>query len=264
MAVGDAYAQRSKRSKRRTRQKTHKVVRSKKKKSSKKTYVVKPAPIVNLQDSDSNPYLMCEDTCAHVHGIDLSHYQGEVFWETVGENTKMAYVYLKATEGGDRIDATFERNIEMAHRHGLKVGSYHFYRPLTDQRRQLLNFMSQCLPGEQDLIPMIDIESTGGLSTDVFCDSLFYFLDLVEEVYHQKPLLYTFRNFYNRHLQGKIDDYQLMVAMYTDEPPVLVDDRDYTMWQYTAKGRIVGINGFVDKSRFMGRHTLRDIRFKHH
>lgn len=213
---------------------------------------------------ERNPYLQCEDTCNHIHGIDISHYQGNVFWETVGERTNMSYVYLKATEGGDRIDATFERNIEMAHRHGLKVGSYHFYRPLTDQRRQLLNFMSQCLPGEQDLIPMIDIESTGGLSTDVFCDSLFYFLDLVEEVYHQKPLLYTFRNFYNRHLQGKIDDYQLMVAMYTDELPVLADDRDYTMWQYTAKGRIVGINGFVDKSRFMGRHTLRDIRFKHH
>ena len=130
-----------------------------------------------------NPFLQCEDTCNHIHGIDISHYQGNVFWETVGERTNMSYVYLKASEGGDRIDATFERNIELAHRHGLKVGSYHFYRPLTDQRRQLLNFMSQCLPGEQDLIPMIDIESTGGLSTDVFCDSLFYFLDLVEEVY---------------------------------------------------------------------------------
>ena len=212
----------------------------------------------------ANPYLQCEDTCQHIHGLDLSHYQGNVFWETVGDKTNMAYVYLKATEGGDRIDATFERNIEMAHRHGLKVGSYHFYRPLTDQQKQLRNFMSQCLPGEQDLIPMIDIESTGGLSTDVFCDSLFYFLDLVEEAYHQKPLLYTFRNFYNRHLAGKIDDYQLMVAMYTDEPPVLADDRDYTLWQYTAKGRIIGINGFVDKSRFMGSHNLREIRFKHH
>lgn len=212
---------------------------------------------------ERNPYLQCEDTCNHIHGIDISHYQGNVFWETVGERTNMSYVYLKATEGGDRIDATFERNIEMAHRHGLKVGSYHFYRPLTDQRRQLLNFMSQCLPGEQDLIPMIDIESTGGLSTDVFCDSLFYFLDLVEEVYHQKPLLYTFRNFYNRHLQGKIDDYPLMVAMYTDEPPVLADNRDFTMWQYTAKGRIVGVNGYVDKSRFTGRHGLREIRYRH-
>ena len=110
---------------------------------------------------------------------------------------------------------------------------------------------------------MIDIESTGGLSTDVFCDSLFYFLDLVEEAYHQKPLLYTFRNFYNKHLLGKIDDYKLMVAMYTEEAPVLADDRDYTMWQYTAKGRIVGINGYVDKSRFMGNHSLREIRFRH-
>ena len=207
--------------------------------------------------------VMCEDTCSHIHGIDLSHYQGNVFWQTIGDNTNMAYVYLKATEGGDRIDATFERNIELAHKYGLKVGSYHFYRPLTDQQKQLKNFMSQCLPGEQDLIPMIDIESTGGLSTDVFCDSLFYFLDLVEEAYHQKPLLYTFRNFYNKHLQGKIDDYKLMVAMYTDEPPVLADDRDYTMWQYTAKGRIIGINGYVDKSRFMGNHSLREIRFRH-
>lgn len=41
----------------------------------------------------------CEDTCRHIHGIDLSHYQGNVFWETIGKS-KMAYVYLKATEGG--------------------------------------------------------------------------------------------------------------------------------------------------------------------
>ena len=38
--------------------------------------------------------VQCEDTCQHVHGIDLSHYQGNVFWETVGDNSKMAYVYL--------------------------------------------------------------------------------------------------------------------------------------------------------------------------
>ena len=40
-------------------------------------------------------YVQCEDTCRHIHGIDLSHYQGEVFWEAVGDNSKMAYVYLK-------------------------------------------------------------------------------------------------------------------------------------------------------------------------
>jgi lysozyme len=213
--------------------------------------------------AQDNINVQCEDTCTHVHGIDLSHYQGEVFWETVGGNTKMAYVYLKATEGGDRIDPTYERNIQLAQENGLKVGSYHYYRPKTEQAKQLENFRTQCLPEEQDLLPMIDIETTQGLSTDEFCDSLFKFLDMVEQAYQQKPLLYTFRNFYNRHLVGMIDDYQLMVAMYTADEPVLADERDITMWQYTGKGRIVGINGYVDKSRFMGKHGLREIRFKH-
>lgn len=210
-----------------------------------------------------NMYEQCEDTCNHVHGIDLSHYQGEVFWETVGENTKMAYVYLKATEGGDRIDERYENNIILAHKHGLKVGSYHFYRPKTEQVKQLENLMTQCRPGEQDLIPMIDIETKGGLSTEAFCDSLMKFLDLVEKAYKQKPLLYTYTNFYNKWLVGKIPQYPLMIAQYKDEEPVLADDKEYIIWQYTCKGRIVGVKGYVDKSRFMGKHGLKEIRYRH-
>ena len=253
--------------KRKTKARVQAVAKKKKKTSSKAKPKAKAVaeiiPQFDVDGNELNPFLQCEDTCDHVHGIDLSHYQGQVFWETVGENTKMAYVYLKASEGGDRIDSYFERNIELAHRYGLKVGSYHFFRPKTDLDRQLRNFMAQCLPGEQDLIPMIDIETTGGLTTGEFCDSLSKFLRMVEVAYRQKPLVYTFRNFYNKHLQGMLDDYPLMIAMYTAEEPVLADGRDITMWQYSAKGRIVGINGFVDKSRFMGRHGLREIRFRH-
>ncbi len=271
MAAGDAFGQRARHNKRRARQKTTRVVKGRKKakttkktaKKKTKTVVLKPAPIINFEDSDYNPYLMCEDTCSHVHGIDMSHYQGEVFWETVGENTKMAYVYLKATEGGDRIDARYERNIELAHRYGLKVGSYHFFRPKTPVHLQLQNFITQCRPGEQDLIPMIDVETTGGLPVEQFRDSLHVFLELIERAYHQKPLVYTFRNFYNKHLIGQLNDYQLMIAMYTEEEPVLADERDITLWQYTGKGRIVGVNGYIDKSRFLGRHGLREIRFRH-
>lgn len=251
-AVADADAQRGK-NRRRAKARTHKVVQKKK-----KPQVVQAKPTIH-----ENPYLQCEDTCQHVHGLDLSHYQGEVFWETVGENTKMAYVYLKATEGGDRIDARYERNIDLAHRYGLKVGSYHFFRPKTNLRLQLENFKTQCLPGEQDLIPMLDVETTAGLATSEFCDSLHKFLDLMEQTYHQKPLVYTGRNFYNKYLQGELDDYLLMVAMYTDEEPVLADERDICLWQYTGKGRIVGVTGFVDKSRFMGNHSLRELRYRH-
>ena len=269
MAIGELSAAKPK--KRRAKAKVT-AVKKKQKTTKRKTVrkaaakpVVKeaPEPVYDADGDLVNPYLMCEDTCGHVHGIDLSHYQGQVFWETVGENTKMAYVYLKATEGGDRIDSYFERNIDLAHRYGLKVGSYHFYRPKTPQEVQLRNFMTQCLPGEQDLIPMVDVETTANLPVEEFCDSLQKFLHLMEGAYRQKPLVYTYRNFYNKHLVGKLDDYQLMIAMYTDEEPELADGRDYTLWQYTAKGRIVGINGYVDKSRFMGRHGLREIRYRH-
>jgi lysozyme len=270
MCIGEVSAQRSRITKTRNHQRTHRVVkkhrkaRGKKKKTARLTRSRKVVAVdPRLNDPNYNPYLQCEDTCDHVHGIDLSHYQGEVFWETVGQNTKTAYVYLKATEGGDRIDERYEKNIDLAHRYGLKVGSYHFFRPKSPLHLQLQNFMTQCRPGEQDLIPMIDIETTGGLPTDVFCDSLITFLAMVEKAYRQQPLIYTYRNFYNKHLLGKLDDYKLMIAMYTPEEPVLDDRRDITMWQYTSKGRIVGVSGYVDKSRFMGKHGLRDIRFRH-
>lgn len=273
LTAGEALGAKPKKQQRRTRAKTTKVAKKKSnvkakartKARTKVVHAAAPKPRdPRLDDPDYDPFLQCEDTCGHVHGIDLSRYQGDVFWETVGENTKMAYVYLKATEGGDRIDPKFERNINLAHRYGLKVGSYHFFRPKTPLQKQLENFTAQCLPGEQDLIPMIDVETLGGLTVDQFCDSLLTFLRMVEGAYHQKPLVYTFRNFYNWHLVGKLDDYQLMIAMYLDEEPVLADERDITMWQYTGKGRIVGINGYVDKSRFLGRHGLREIRFRHH
>ncbi len=208
-------------------------------------------------------YIQCEDTCNHIHGIDISHYQGQVFWEVLGENSKMAYVYIKATEGGDRIDPKYERNIELAHQYGLKVGSYHFFRPKTNLTKQLENFKTQCRPGDQDLVPMIDVETKSGLPTAEFCDSLTKFIALVEEAYKQKPLIYTFTNFYNANLQGVIDGYPLMIAQYNAIEPELKDGRDIAMWQYTGKGRINGINGFVDKSRFLNNHSLREIRFHH-
>ena len=268
--VGDAYAQRSKH-KSRSRHKTTRTVKRPKHKTHKRTarYRYKTKKRTPVDPTLRDPFyvpseLQCEDTCSHVHGIDLSHYQGQVFWEHVGQNMKMAYVYLKATEGGDRIDDRYERNIQLAHRYGIKVGSYHFFRPKSPAAEQLRNFRMQCRPAEQDLIPMIDIETTGGLSSSEFCDSLIKFLGMVEKEYRQPPLLYTFRNFYNWHLQGKVNDYKLMIAMYQPEEPVLEDRRDITMWQYTSKGRLKGISGYVDKSRFMGHHGIRDIRFHHY
>ncbi len=207
--------------------------------------------------------IQCEDTCNHVHGLDMSHYQGNVWWETVGANSKMYYVYLKASEGGDNIDKRYLENIELARRYGLKVGSYHFYRPRRSQEEQVRNFRAQCRPQDQDLVPMVDIEVTGGLRKQELCDSLHKFLRLLEQVYRQKPIIYTYESFYNSYLTGQLSGYKLFIAKYNRQPPVLRDGRDIFAWQYTAKGRINGVSGYVDKSRLMGRHSMREIRYRH-
>src|SRR5574344_2960333 len=106
----------------------------------KKIYLYLLLSISATVGANAQNYIQCEDTCSHVHGIDLSHYQGTVFWETVGDNSKMAYVYLKATEGGTNVDSKYKQNIDLAHRYGMKVGSYHFYRPRIPQQTQLENF----------------------------------------------------------------------------------------------------------------------------
>ena len=65
-------------------------------------------------------------------------------------------------------------------------------------------------------------------------------------------------------MSGLMNGYKLMIAQYSSNEPVLNDGNDYMLWQYTGKGHIDGIRGYVDKSRFMGRHGLREIRYRHH
>ena len=186
--------------------------------------------------------IQCEDTCSHIHGLDMSHYQGDVWWETVAENSN--------------------HNIEAAQRYGMNVGSYHFYRPAVPQEEQLRNFRMQCRPQDQDLIPMVDIETTGGLGREALRDSLQRFLVLMTREYGVRPLVYTYTNFYDRYLSGALDGYKLFIAQYNGREPVLQDGRDIFAWQYTGKGRINGVNGYVDKSRLMGKHSMREIRYR--
>jgi lysozyme len=94
------------------------------------TFIISLLTVSSLSAQSNN--VECEDTCSHIHGIDLSHYQGNVFWEAVGQ-TKMAYVYLKATEGGNHIEQNINRTSTL-HTIWHQCGTYHFYRPKVDQQ----------------------------------------------------------------------------------------------------------------------------------
>ncbi|RYH05608.1 MAG: hypothetical protein EON57_07475, partial [Alphaproteobacteria bacterium] len=61
-----------------------------------------------------------------IHGIDVSKYQGDIDWDTARKGG-VSFAYLKATEGGDRVDQRFAENWRAARAAGMPRGAYHFF-----------------------------------------------------------------------------------------------------------------------------------------
>ena len=175
-----------------------------------------------------------------------------------------AYVYIKASEGSDNVDEMYQTNFRGAKRARIPVGSYHFFRANISPQAQLRNFMSQVNVKQQDLLPLIDVEvQPRGMSDERFRQVLDEFLRLVTREFGKRPMIYTGKNFYNKIFAGHgyNKKYKFFIACYTLDEPVLYNNDDYILWQYSPRGRAKGIRGDVDMSRSRGRHTIRDIYF---
>ena len=76
-------------------------------------------------------------------------------------------------------------------------------------------------------------------------------LDVVEEYYNMRPIIYTNVDFYNRNLGADFDKYPLWVAhYYQPEQPRI--GRDWLFWQHSDKGNVNGITTPVDFNVFNG------------
>lgn len=192
-------------------------------------------------------------------GIDVSHYQLSINWEEMTCREKVAYVYIKATEGTNLTDDYYRQNLEGARKCGISVGAYHFYRPNVDWRGQFALLTRVVKAEDQDLVPMIDIEKFSG-SESTFIKNLTEFVEAVTKHYGKRPILYTYQNFYNKHFVGKFKDYHWMIAAYGSREPVLSDGRSYIMWQYSGSSTAAGIRGKVDRSRIMKGFSLKQLQ----
>lgn len=193
------------------------------------------------------------------NGIDISHYQHYIRWPQVAEND-IQFVYIKATEGEEFRDEYYETNVYRAKAQGMKIGSYLFFRPSVSAKRQFDNFKAIVREESQDLLPMVDVEETDNMPRKMVLNRLNELLDLMTDYYGQKPLIYTMTSFYNTYLQNEFMDYPFMVGGYTRKP-VLLDGKDYAVWQFSAKGMVQGITGHVDLDVFNEGHTLDEILF---
>ena len=231
---------------------------------------IQPDPIMRKSRPDRHPSplempaLIGHGTVKQLHGIDVSHYQGRINWEVVDQQHNVHYVYIKATEGVKTIDDRYEYNFRECKRVGLKVGSYLFFRPHLSARAQFDLFCSVVDTKSQDLLPLIDAEAIKGVSIPVFQQRLLELCSLFEKEYGVKPLIYTGRNFYNRNIHGnpRLSEYKYFIASDSLDEPELNGNDDYLLWQYSATGRVSGIRGDVDMSRFVGKHHLSEILIK--
>ena len=60
-----------------------------------------------------------------VHGTDVSKYQTSADWSQMRESG-VSFAFIKATEGGDRVDDMFESHWRGARAAGVPRGAYHF------------------------------------------------------------------------------------------------------------------------------------------
>jgi lysozyme len=83
-------------------------------------------------------------------------------------------------------------------------------------------------------------------------------LNLVENHYGVKPIIYTGENYYNNHLKNDFYDYDFWIANYSKISSKL--DSDWLFWQFTENGQVYGINHDVDINIFNGnRRQLKNV-----
>lgn len=186
-----------------------------------------------------------------VRGIDVSHYQEHIAWDTVAQQD-LDFVFVKATEGITLYDSLFKKNWTEIQRVGLKRGAYHFFRPTYSAEKQALNFIRNVPLQAGDLRPVLDVEVLDGASKIEMLAGMYTWLYLAEIAYGAKPIIYTNQVFYNTYLNGHFTDYPLWIARYHVRQPKLHDGRDWQFWQYGNEGRIPGITGQVDFNVFAG------------
>lgn len=195
-------------------------------------------------------------------GIDVSNYQKDINWKATAEDPSIKYVYVKATEGATHKQHRYRANIDNARKHGVKVGSYHFLSTTSSIQKQFENFISMAKPEEQDLIPLLDVETHAGWTAKQLQDSVMLFAQLLEDYYGCKPMIYTNVSYFNTLLGYNFRNYPLFIARYSKSEPQLNFGAKWILWQFSDKGVISGIDEKVDLSRFNRGCSLKDITYR--
>ena len=188
-------------------------------------------------------------TSAHakLQGIDISHYDGRVDFELVGQSN-VHFVYMKATQGTTYIDPTYQGRVSALKGSELLHGAYHFYEPDKDAIAQATHFLEQVKISKHTLPPMLDVEITQQTSPEDIKKGVKLWLEHVYKALKCQPILYSYGSFWEENLGDEFNDYPFWLADYATKPNVPAQLKNWRIWQYTDQGQISGIEHKVDRN----------------
>lgn len=195
-----------------------------------------------------------------VHGVDVSHRQGEIDWHQVAaDKQNIKFAYIKATEGATFVDDRFKENVSGAYSAGLDVGAYHFFRMTSSPKKQFENFKKQIssCKSHLTLIPVVDVETFDGKTSSEVKKAVEEFVDLCYREYHVYPIIYGPDIAPKRMLSDKVNKNCLF---FLGQPGVMEPKQKHAIWQYACRGRVSGIKPNVDLNRLHRKTKLEDLR----
>lgn len=217
-------------------------------------------------------------TSDRIYGIDISKYQhiigkkkyainwnqlrithlGNISKKTISGqvNFPIHFIYVKSTEGATLLNPYYRQDYLAARARGFKVGSYHFFSPLSSATLQAKQFLKHTFIKKGDFPPVLDVEPTGEQikkmgGANVLFARVRTWLRIVERDTGIKPILYISQGFVNRYLGMAPDlkhNYKIWIARYGEYKP----DIHLIYWQLCPDGRVAGIHGHVDINVFNG------------
>ena len=206
-----------------------------------------------------NGFMTCLTT-ESTPGIDVSYYQGEIDWQQVREaDVEFAFVRLGYRRSADGVlgeDEMARKNLREAADAGLKVGAYFFSQAITpeearEEDRFALSILGEFpldLPLAYDWETVQGSERTTDMNRQTLTDCVEAFCSEVEAEGYD-TMVYFNRDLSNTLLDiRKLGGRSVWFAMY-DTYPNAPCKPDY--WQYTDKGTVPGIEGYVDFNLYL-------------
>jgi lysozyme len=190
-------------------------------------------------------------------GIDVSHWEGLIFWQTAAP--KIAFAYYKCTDGIAGIDSQFTNNRNGTKNNSIPNAPYHWYKPNQDGVAQAKHFITTA--GKDYKKYIVDVEEYPNPVIPINTNWL-NLKNLLTEIVLETgtiPVIYTgyYKWIEQIGYRPEAITYDLILARYTyaKNPTCPPPWKQPKIWQFTDYGFCPGCNegiGDIDMNWFYG------------